>query len=189
MKNALIIHGTEGYPEENWFPWLKTQLERRGYKVAVPQFPTPHNQTPEAWFKVLQPYEKSFDKESILIGHSLGGAFLLRVLEKIPTKIKAAVFVAASVGVQPIENYEGDMPFVEKPFDWEKIRDSAENIFVFHSDDDPLVCVGNGEKIAQELKGDFIRLKNAGHINAKAGYTTFELLLEKLRPMLREDGT
>jgi len=26
MKNALIIHGTEGYPKENWFPWLKKEI-------------------------------------------------------------------------------------------------------------------------------------------------------------------
>ena len=22
MTNFFIIHGVEGYPEENWFPWL-----------------------------------------------------------------------------------------------------------------------------------------------------------------------
>ena len=41
MKNVIIIHGTEGYPEENWFPWLKKNLEERGYNVTVPQFPSP----------------------------------------------------------------------------------------------------------------------------------------------------
>ena len=39
--NVFIFHGTEGYPEENWFPWLKEKLEAKGYKVFVPQFPTP----------------------------------------------------------------------------------------------------------------------------------------------------
>src|SRR3989338_1065148 len=110
MKNALIIHGTEGYPEENWFPWLKVQLEEAGYQVWVPQFPTPENQTPEKWFEVLKSYEKNFNKDTILVGHSLGGAFLLRILEKISVRIRAAVFVAASVGVLPIQVYEGDIP-------------------------------------------------------------------------------
>jgi len=40
MSNAFIIHGTGGYPEENWFPWLKKKLEEFNYKVFVPQFPT-----------------------------------------------------------------------------------------------------------------------------------------------------
>ena len=182
MKNALIIHGTNGYPEENWFPWLKRKLEGEGYKVFVPQFPTPENQTPEHWFATLQPYE--FDEETILIGHSCGGAFLLRVLEKLQVKIKTAVFVAASAGIKPIKYYEVDRPFVEKPFDWEKIRSSAEHFFVFHSEDDPFICVENGEKIAKEVGVKLIKLKDAGHFNAKAGYTKFELLMEKLKPIL-----
>ena len=41
MKTAIIIHGTEGYPEENWFPWLKSELEIIGYQTFVPQFPSP----------------------------------------------------------------------------------------------------------------------------------------------------
>lgn len=184
MKNALIIHGTEGYPEENWFPWLKKELEGYGYRVTVPQFPTPQNQTPEHWFEVLKPYEDSFNEETILIGHSCGGAFLLRVLEKIPAKINAAVFVAASAGIKPIKYYEADRPFVEKPFNWEKIRNSAGHFLVFHSEDDPLICPENGEKIAKEVGAEFIKLKDAGHFNAKAGYITFELLLEKLKPIL-----
>lgn len=184
MKNALIIHGTEGYPEENWFPWLKKHLEGYGYQVMIPQFPTPQHQTPEHWFAALKPYERSFHGETILIGHSCGGAFLLRLLEEIRTKVKAVVFVAASAGVKPIKYYEVDRPFVEKPFNWKKIRQSAEHFFVFHSEDDPLICIGNGEKIASELGTDLIRLKNAGHFNAKAGYITFELLIEKLKPIL-----
>ena len=27
VNNVFIFHGTEGYPEENWFPWLKEKLE------------------------------------------------------------------------------------------------------------------------------------------------------------------
>ena len=184
MKNVIIIHGTEGYPEENWFPWLKEQMKKYEYEVIVPQFPTPENQNPEAWFEVLKNYEKYLNRDTILIGHSCGGAFLLRVLEKIKTKVKASVFVAASAGVKPIKYYEIDRPFVGNPFNWEKIRNSSEHFFVFHSEDDPLICIGNGEKIAKELGVDLIRLKGAGHFNSKAGYNKFDLLLEKLKPIL-----
>lgn len=184
MHNAIIIHGTEGYPEENWFPWLKEQMKKYNYEVIIPQFPTPENQNPDAWFEVFNDYKKYLNNDTILIGHSCGGAFLLRVLEKIEVKIKASVFVASSVGVKPIKYYEVDRPFVEKPFNWDKIKKSSTHFFVFHSEDDPLICIGNGEKIASKLGVDLIRLKDAGHFNSKSGYSKFLLLLEKIASVL-----
>ena len=39
MKKVVIIHGANGSPEENWFPWLKKELETKGIEVIIPQFP------------------------------------------------------------------------------------------------------------------------------------------------------
>jgi hypothetical protein len=43
MRNIFIIHGSYGYPEENWFPWLKKELSKLGHRVFVPKFPIPAN--------------------------------------------------------------------------------------------------------------------------------------------------
>jgi len=32
-KRVFLIHGWEGSPEEGWRPWLKKELEKRGFKV------------------------------------------------------------------------------------------------------------------------------------------------------------
>ena len=58
-NNIFIFHGTEGYPEENWFPWLKEKLENKGYKVFVPQFPSPPVVPTKIaeWFDVIKNYE------------------------------------------------------------------------------------------------------------------------------------
>lgn len=181
MKPAFIFHGTAGYPSENWFPWLKKELEALGYAVHVPQFPTPEGQTLENWFSVFGKYEKHWQEGTVAIGHSLGGAFLLRLLEKHPVKIRLAAFVAAPIGMRPIRNYDADRLFVGKGFDFGTIRKRADNFLVFQSDNDPLVSRGNGEKLAEELEVPLSFVHNAGHFNAKAGYTKFELLLEKIR--------
>ena len=112
MTNVFIFHGTGGYPEENWFPWMKQKLEELGCKVIVPQFPTPENQTLKNWFKVLKDYEQLYNENTILVGHSLGCAFLLRVLEKYNIKIKAAFLIAAPIGILPIKNYKSDKLFL-----------------------------------------------------------------------------
>jgi len=184
MTNAFIFHGTGGYPEENWFPWLKQKLEPLGCKVIVPQFPTPENQTLENWFKVFSRYKKDFSTDTILVGHSLGGAFLLRVLERSSFKIKAAFIVAAPIGVLPIKNYEGDSPFIGKPFDWERIRASCQKFFIFHSDNDPYVSLGNGRKLAENVGTKLIFVPNCGHFNKAAGFDMFDLLLEKIKTVI-----
>jgi len=183
-KNVFIIHGTGGHPKENWFPWLKEQLEPMGCKVIIPQFPTPENQTPETWFKVLDRYRGEYTPETILVAHSLGSAFALRILENYSVRIKAAFLVSAPIGVRPIKNWDGDQPFIGKPFDWEVIRTRAGKFVVFHSEDDPMVGIGNGIELAKNLGAEFVRLPNAGHFNAKAGYTKFELLLEKIKELV-----
>src|SRR3989338_953362 len=72
QKYAIIIHGTQGHPQENWFPWLKQELKKYHYEAIVPQFPTPENQNPKEWFKVFKNYEKYLNQSTILIGHSCG---------------------------------------------------------------------------------------------------------------------
>ena len=187
MANVFIIHGTGGYPEENWFPWLNNELTKLGHNVFVPQFPTPENQTLENWFNVFEKYKEHYDKETILVGHSLGGAFSLRVLEKYDTQIKAAFIVAAPCG-KVASFFPGanktDLPFVGHPFNWNKIKSNAKKIFVFQSDNDPYIDKGNAKEIAQKTKGKLILIPGAGHFNAKAGYLKFEYLLDLMKKEL-----
>ena len=39
MNNYIILHGSFGSKDGNWFPWLKEQLEDKNLKVDVPQMP------------------------------------------------------------------------------------------------------------------------------------------------------
>ncbi len=40
MKNVIIFHGTDCKPEDFWYSWLKNELEKAGYTVEVPYYPT-----------------------------------------------------------------------------------------------------------------------------------------------------
>jgi hypothetical protein len=184
MSNIIFIHGTGGDGTENWFPWLRKNLEASGHNVLAPRFPTPENQTPATWFEAFKEYNRYINEDTVIVAHSLGGAFLLRLLESIDTKILAAFFVSASVGVKPIKYYEGDKPFVGHPFDWKKIKSNSQNFYVFHSDNDPLVCLGNAEKLSKELGTDLILVPNGGHLNEAAGFLEFDLLYEKIKQVL-----
>jgi hypothetical protein len=181
MTNIIIVHGTYGYPEENWFPWLKTELEKDNYTVFVPKFPTPENQSLKNWISVFEKYKQHLNKESIVVGHSLGTAFLLTVLENLDKPIKAAFFVSGNTDLLDNPKFDKlNKSFVNRKFDWKKIKKNCPKFFVFHSDNDPYVPLKKAEELSRNLDAKLILVKNAGHFNEKAGYTKFELLLENI---------
>lgn len=184
--NVFIFHGTEGHPKENWFPWMKEKLEAKGHKVFIPQFPSPPEVPASVieWFEVLKDYEDKIDENSILIGHSLGGVFTLRILEKLKHKVKAVALTGTPIGIEPLFNYKRDSSFSGFDFDWNSIKEKSDNFIVFHSDDDPYVSLENGKQLAENLGIELSFVPNAGHFNKKAGYIKFPELWKELEPLL-----
>ena len=184
MKQALIVHGSYGSQEESWFPWLKKKLKENGYKVYLPKFPTPENQSLYTWTEALEKTGMKFDEETILIGHSLGSAFILSVLEGLSVSVKACFFVSGFISLLGLLKF--DVPnesFIMKPMNWKKIRNNCKAFYVINSDNDPYVPLERGEELAQFLKVPLIVLKKAGHINTEAGYKEFEKLYEMIRKL------
>jgi predicted alpha/beta hydrolase family esterase len=91
MKRAIIIHGSadkeEYYSDEypslsnsHWIPWLQKQLIMNGYLAQTPEMPLPlpFKYNFRTWKNEIDRYE--LGNNSILIGFSLGGGFLVRYL-------------------------------------------------------------------------------------------------------------
>ncbi|MCA9496537.1 MAG: alpha/beta hydrolase, partial [Nanoarchaeota archaeon] len=177
-----IIHGTGGNPQGNWFPWLKENLKKNGHIVFSPKFPTPENQSLKSWLETFEKYKKELDENTILIGHSLGPAFILNLLETISIKIKASILVAGFLGPLEIEFYDKlNKSFTEKEFNWKKIRNNCEQFYIINSKDDPYVPFQKGIEIANKLKTQVIPLEKAGHINEEFGFNKFEKILPYLK--------
>ena len=105
----------------------------------------------------------------------------LRILEKLEQPVAGAFFVGAPVGEKPLANYERDVAFCGFEFNWDIIKKNAKKFVVFHSDNDPLVCLKNGEVLAKRLGVALDFIPNAGHFNRKAGFTEFPQLLKKIK--------
>ena len=176
--NFFIIHGVYANPEANWFPWLKRELEKKGYEVIVPKFPTPFDQSLESWLRAIAKYESKINEETVLIGHSLGAAFILSYLEQTNKKIKATFLVAGFHKMLGIEYDEINKTFVDKQFDWKKIKNNCEKFFVITSDNDPYIPMEINKELAKNLGAKLTTMHNGKHLNKEAGYDTFPLLLE-----------
>lgn len=185
MANIFIIHGTYGNPEGNWFPWLKEELEHLGQKVWIPRFPTPENQSLQNWIKVFDGYREYLNEETIVIGHNIGVAFLLDIIEELETPIKSAFFVSGFVGSLGNKKYdELNSSFIAPILDWTIIKSNCRKFVVFHSDNDPYVPLAKAEFVARRLGVNIKIIENGGHLNAEAGYTKFNELLEEVKKEL-----
>jgi predicted alpha/beta hydrolase family esterase len=187
MKNALILHGAGNNSQGNWFPWLKSELEKKSYKVWSPDLPFPDEPKQEDWLNTIFSNKKwQFNEESVIIGHSAGATLALRILERLPggTRINKAVLVAGVVelGTLP-EFFQYKRGLVEKLFNWEKIKRSARDFYFIHSDDDPYQCGADQGKIMQKhLGGKLIVKPGEAHFNLEKGeqYKQFPFILESI---------
>lgn len=165
MKRAIIIHCWSGSPDYAWYPWAKTELEKQGYAVEIPQMP--HTDEPQLneWLPELQQLIGTPDEELLLIGHSLGTVTIMRYLETLPEdqRIGKAIFVAGftdQLGFKELEN------FFETRLNFEKIKPKSLHGFVaIQSDDDPFVSGQYGNRLQDELGAKIVIKHSAGHMS------------------------
>lgn len=106
MKNVIIVHGRPGkreyysekYPSASnfhWIPWLQKQLIMRDIKADTPEMPFAYAPEWNTWKKEFERFE--ITKETVLVGHSNGGGFLVRWLSDNPgIRVAKLVLVAPS---------------------------------------------------------------------------------------------
>ncbi|MDE1874135.1 MAG: serine hydrolase family protein [Candidatus Micrarchaeota archaeon] len=187
VTKAIIIHGTGGSPQGNWFPWLKEELEKLHLSVIAPQFPIGDRQSLSSWMSEFSKWLTAVDSETMLIGHSIGPAFILNLLERDSTSTIAAAFlVAPFVGKLGGKFDSFNRTFAERDFDWIKIKQHCKNFFIYSSDNDPYVPLERGEFLSAKLNAKFKIVRGAGHINAESGFTKFPLLLDDIKQFISD---
>lgn len=95
MKNAIILHGKpdpgqEEYYNPNfpsasnshWLPWLQKQLLIHDIAAQTPEIPNAWKPEYKTWCKEFERY--GIGPETMLVGHSCGGGFLVRWLSEHP---------------------------------------------------------------------------------------------------------
>jgi hypothetical protein len=178
-NRVILIHGWEGSPERNWFPWLKAELEKSGYDVLSPLMPNADHPKLTEWLEFLKQAIGEADECVYFVGHSLGVMTILRYLEDLVEGKKAggAVLVA---GFSETVGYEELESFFERPLNYEKVRRSAVRFAAVNSDNDPYVPQKFGEILRDKLGADLTIIENGGHLNTDAKCFKLPVVLEKI---------
>jgi predicted alpha/beta hydrolase family esterase len=106
MKQIILIHGSPEPGEEmvtqesitpDWFRWLKETLPN----VVIPPFPLETEVVYQNWSHIMDQVPISTD--TILVGHSCGGGFLIKYFSQHPEK-KPKKIILVAPWIDP-ENY------------------------------------------------------------------------------------
>lgn len=172
MKNALILHGTFGHPDENWFPWLKEELEKKGYKVWVPLLPQPEKPNMQRYNQFIFNSDWKFDSESVLIGHSSGAVAILGILQELPADVvvDTCILVGSFKDTDPFTETvkEACSELFTIKLDFGKIKKQAKRFIFVHSDDDPYCPLAHAEYLAEKLNGELIVKKGQKHFSVSS---------------------
>lgn len=176
MTNVIILHGTGCNPNLYWYPYIKQNLENKGYDVWVPTLPNTEEADLKEWLSFILE-NGIINEETILIGHSAGSALILSILEKINVKIKQAILVAGFIDL--------DSKILQTSYDWNKIKSNIDDIIFINSDDDPWGCNDTqGKKMFDKLGGTLIIRHGEGHMGSSSynqPYKEFPFLLKLIK--------
>ncbi|MFC9997795.1 RBBP9/YdeN family alpha/beta hydrolase [Nocardia sp. NPDC127526] len=134
MSTIVVSHEFASSPDQAWYGHLAAALG--DHDVRVPQMPDPEAPQPEPWLRAVTA-EISDPADTVLVGHSLGGVNLLRLLERHEGAPFAGVVLVASMAHEV--GYDQLAGFFEGGFDWERIRKAAEQFRVLVAIDDPVL--------------------------------------------------
>lgn len=179
MKTAIILHGTLGSPDGNWFTWLKSELEKRGFQVWLPQLPHAEQPSLNEWYKFIQkecPF--AINEDTLIVGHSSGAILALIIAQNNMEKVGAIVDI--SVFHDNSLQWEPNSKLFDVKFDWQAIRQGTNKLLCVHSDDDPYVPLGQAQYVANNCRAELIMIPGQGHFNLEKSeeYRQFPQLLE-----------
>lgn len=144
MKNAILVPGRPDkdeyydpkYPSNSnnhWFPWLSKQLQINDIFAVAIEPPMPWQPRYSVWKREFERFD--IDENTVLVGHSCGGGFLVRWLSENKDK-KVGKVILVAPWLNPENNPVSDTADF---FDFEidpEVTKRTQGITIFNSDND-----------------------------------------------------
>lgn len=185
MKQIVVIHGGDTFQSyEAYLEVLKNfqidiQRYRAGkigwkknlenmlgeeYEVYLPEMPNPTYAQYIEWKLWMDKIVDLLGDEIILAGHSLGGSFLVKYLSEntLSKKVKGVFLVSACYDKDTDGNalHSFELP--------QTFNLQTENIFLYHSTDDPVVPFSDMDEFKKKLPNARVRVfEDRKHFNGE----------------------
>jgi predicted alpha/beta hydrolase family esterase len=194
MKNAIIVPGSPGRDEyynptltsnsnAHWYPWLSKQLIVKDIHAVVIEPPLPFQPRYDVWKKEFDRFDIS--PETILVGHSCGGGFLVRYLsEQKDLKVGKVVLVAPWLNPDAVPGSD-TADFFDFQIDPD-LASRTKGVTIFNSDND-METIQKSVAILREKVKDigYKEFHGLSHFCYQAGYDE-DLESEEFPELLEE---
>lgn len=176
MKNIILIPGRPdkdqhydpslpNNSENYWFSWLKRQLILKDINTNAIEPPMPFRPRYEEWKKEFERFD--ITPETILVGHSCGGGFLVRYLSE-HTGVRVGKVYLVAPWINPDDEEASDTADFFH-FDIDPIfPERTSGVTVFVSEDDYPSVVKSVEILQEKIPDlDIKRFNDRGHFKDK----------------------
>lgn len=187
MKTAILLHGkpdkdeyySNNYPSasnSHWFPWLQKRLLIRDIAAYTPEVPRCYTPDYAVWCKEFERFE--ITPQTILVGHSCGGGFIVRWLSEHP-EIKASKVVLVAPWLDP--NRDDTTDFFDFKID-PNLVERTKGTTIFNSDNDYASVQETVKILRDQIQNvSYREFHNYGHFCHKdLGTEAFPELLEEI---------
>lgn len=187
--NVFILHSLNGDTLKFWGQDVKEYLKLKGISVVLPEFPIRADSSYVMFDEILSKYLKNgeLNKNSVVIGHSIGNAYFLRFCREhnfIPKYYIAvapgAVYDYPTTRTDYIVKVKAQAYLGEKDFEFGK---TLKNVYLLYSDEDD----GNKEKFTRfekDFNAKSMYLKGYNHFDGYHRIYRIPELLELLDDLI-----
>lgn len=191
QKRVFLVHGWGDTPQSHWYQWFKKTIEAKGFVVDIPTMPEPNVPEIDKWVPYLKEKVGTADKDTYLIGFSLGCNAVLRYIEDLEddVRIGGAIFVAGFTKELNFSTFDDPKgaemiaaPWLHNEIDIGKVALHINKSVAIFSDNDPYVPLSNTE-FYKELGSKIIIQQKSSHFRAQDGFRELHVLLNEFMKM------
>jgi predicted alpha/beta hydrolase family esterase len=182
MKRIVLLHGNGGGTgKDQWFPYIKREIEKLGFVCAAPDLPDAVLARSKHWFPYFEDVLQ-LGPDDIVVGHSSGALAILKYAET--HNIGASVLVGSYYTDLGYED-EKTSGYFDTPWQWDKIKANQQWTAIFASTDDPYIPISQPQYIRDKLGSEYFEFTDRAHFGqVSAPMLEFSELLDFLKQKL-----
>lgn len=159
MKRIYVIPRWGNTSHDEWYPWLKEELQNTSKfeSVEVLDMPQPNVPIIKNWTEYLRQKIGNSTHElskTYLVGHSIGVQAILRYLATLPSSIKIPGILGVAAWWKIDQPWDSVKPWLETPLDLSRVKSMVNQTLILISDNDPITHDWKKNKTDWEKKLD-----------------------------------